>query len=197
MDKTDKKAIKLGLLANAAFFLLVFLVPRILGLVWNLVLTVGGFVHKGYVDSIYRNAALDERNLIGQHMALFVLILAPVYLAMHLTRKRIEARLSRSNEASQFDKIERILLIFGFATAVPLYLALFGIFTVSLGTAQIAASFNQRLSVLAPAITDAEYKALKARWASMEGKADYDALVSAMDKRGTELGVKLPEVRKP
>jgi signal transduction histidine kinase len=197
MDKNDKRAIKLGLLANAVFFVLVFLVPRIVGLVWNLVLTVGGFVHKGYVDSIYRNAALDERNLIGQHMALFVLILAPVYLSMYLRRKRIEARLARSNELSHFDKIERIILTSAFATAVPIYLMLFVIFVVSLGTAQIAASFNQRLSVLAPAISDAEYKALKARWASMNGKADYDALVSAMDKRSAELGVKLPEVRKP
>lgn len=70
-------------------------------------------------------------------------------------------------------------------------------FALSVGTAKIAASFNQRLSVLAAAISDAEYKALKARWASMKGKADYDALVSAMDKRGTESGVKLPAVRKP
>ena len=65
------------------------------------------------------------------------------------------------------------------------------------GTAAITVSFGQRLTVLAPAISDSEYKTLKARWAGMQSKADYDALVIAMDKRAIELGVQLPPVRKP
>jgi hypothetical protein len=174
----------------------VFLVPRILGFVWNLVLTVGGFVHKGYVDSIYRNAAFDDRNLVG-HLLILVLIGAPLYLGGYLMfRRNREARVS-PRETSHFDRIQQVLLLLSLVTAIPIYIAILVMLSVSLGTAEITASFNQRLGVLAPAISDAEYKALKARWASMNGKADYDALVSAMDKRGTELGVKLPEVRKP
>jgi hypothetical protein len=76
-------------------------------------------------------------------------------------------------------------------------LFLFVVFSLASGTKLITASFTQRLTVLAPAISDTEYKTLKARWAGMKGKADYDALVAAMDKRATELGVTLPRVRKP
>jgi hypothetical protein len=69
--------------------------------------------------------------------------------------------------------------------------------SLSRGVMEINASFTRRLTVLAPLISDAEYKTLKARWANMRGKADYDALVTAMDKRAAELGVTLPPVRKP
>ena len=68
---------------------------------------------------------------------------------------------------------------------------------VSRGIVKINTSFNQRLTVLAPAITDGEYKTLKARWASMQSKADYDALTTAMEKRAAELNVTLPPVRNP
>lgn len=45
MNENDKKVIKLGLLVNALFLVLTFFVPRIAGLIWNLVMTVGGYVH--------------------------------------------------------------------------------------------------------------------------------------------------------
>jgi len=70
-------------------------------------------------------------------------------------------------------------------------------FAILQGTVEIDSSFTQRLTVLAPAISDTEYKTLRARWAGMQGKADYDALVTEMDRRATQLGVKLPPVRKP
>ena len=62
---------------------------------------------------------------------------------------------------------------------------------------KITASFTQRLTILAPAIDDAEYKTLKARWASIQTKADYDAIVTAMDKRAKELNVTLPPEIEP
>jgi hypothetical protein len=62
---------------------------------------------------------------------------------------------------------------------------------------EITASFTQRITILAPAIDDDEYRTLKARWADMQTKADYDAIVAAMDKRAKELSVTLPPVRKP
>jgi hypothetical protein len=80
---------------------------------------------------------------------------------------------------------------------VVTFLVIFVPFTISAGTMLITRSFTQRLTVLAPAISDTEYKTLRARWASMQGEADYDALVAEMDRRATELGVKLPPVRKP
>lgn len=105
--------------------------------------------------------------------------------------------LQSSSAIRYADRIVRGLLISALMIALLTYGTILVVFSISSGIAQISASFNQRLTVLAPAISDVEYKTLKARWASMKSKADYDALVSLMDNRAAELGVKLPTVRKP
>jgi hypothetical protein len=69
--------------------------------------------------------------------------------------------------------------------------------SISIGVTEINASFSQRLTVLAPAINELEYKVFRAQWASMRGLNDYNALISAMDARAKELGITLPRVRKP
>jgi hypothetical protein len=166
----------------------IFIQP-ILRFTWSAVLAVGGFLHKGYVDRIYVSAARGVSELSGSIMvtALFVAIpMAAVYSLLH-------------GRGSDFDSqiATRALRTAWRLMAAFTALTLFVLFTISTGTRVITESFIQRLTVLAPAISDTEFKTLKAKWASMQGKADYDALVIAMDKRATELSVTLPPVRNP
>jgi hypothetical protein len=199
MNPVDKKTIKLGLIVNAAFFVLVLFAQRISSLVWNVLLTVGGYVHQGYVDRIYSNAAVGDRNLVGQ-ATLMILLLVPAYLLVFFSLSLFPMRelsIRSPNGIRYFRAIRQGLFISFAVTAVVTYALAFVMFSISSGTTEIVASFNQRLAILAPAISDIEYKALKARWASMKSKADYDGLVSEMDNRATVLNVKLPPVRKP
>jgi hypothetical protein len=201
MNEDEKRVIKLGVLANAVFLVLLFFIQRIAGLIWNLVLTVGGHLHQGYVDRIYRGAALGDRNMVG-HLTLLMLLgttfFVTTYFAMKSNKVGTEALSPLVKDAIRYmDRITQGAFIVASITAVLLWAAILVMFSISSGTDEIASSFNQRLTVLAPAISDIEYKTLKSRWASMQSKSDYDALVSVMDNRAVELGVKLPPVRKP
>jgi hypothetical protein len=211
MNDQDKKALKLGLLVNAIFSLLIIFFQRIASFIWNAVIAVGGRVHQGYVDRIYRNAALSDRNMPGSITLLLLLMifegLSFYALAdiLKWTESALEKRPSFTSETALFrkklvnflDNIWRGATVGLVMTMLPFCLLLILVASMSLGIMEIDASFNQRLTVLAPAISDVEYKTLKARWATMRSKADYDALVSAMDARARELGVNLPPVRKP
>jgi hypothetical protein len=66
--------------------------------------------------------------------------------------------------------------------------------TERLSDLQLNASFNQRMAVLAPEITDLEAKRLRARWASMRSREDYLAITAGMDAVANQKGIKLRKV---
>ncbi len=191
----DSKGLKERITSGLIVWLLVTIfIQPILSFTWKAILVVGGFVHQGYVDRIYRGAALGEHNAVG----LLTFLLLTTYILMTMAGHWLDLVASTSTVLQRTYSVPRLLmnlplallmLILGFAFLV--------VFSLSMGKAVISASFSQRLTVLAPAISDMEYKTLKARWAGMQGKADYDALVTEMDRRATQLGVNLPPVRKP
>jgi hypothetical protein len=172
-----KRDILGGLITSVIMLLLIY--P---GFAWRIIMPVVG---PWYADRIYNHAALGDRDDYG-----FLMVLA---LALASTLARLFFIIRRGPK----DNIGRIVHATWKVMVVISILCAYGVYWLSSGSKLMTASFTQRLTVLAPAINDTEYKALKARWASMQGKADYDALVTAMDKRATELGVTLPPVRKP
>jgi hypothetical protein len=179
----DNKALRLGIISGiiSSLIVVIFIHP-ILSLLWNVFITVAGSIHQGYVDRIYRNAALSERNLFSLVTILGLLLVAFLIISLQ--------GYSRSKGA-------RVLNITMFVMTLFMIITGFFAFSLAMGVMEIRASFSQRLSVLAPAIDDHEYKMFRARWASMTGLKDYNTLVSAMDTRAKELGVTLPPVRKP
>jgi len=70
-------------------------------------------------------------------------------------------------------------------------------FILLLGITGLSKSFQQRLTVLAPAITDKEYKLFDAKWANMRSKADYDALNAVIEERAKQSGITLPPADAP
>ena len=59
---------------------------------------------------------------------------------------------------------------------------------------QLNTSFDQRLTVLAPKLTELECKELRAQWASMGSRGDYEEIVSTMETLAEEKDVALPEL---
>ena len=189
----DIKGLKERITSGLIVWVLVTIfIQPILSITWRTVVAVGGFVHQGYVDRIYRDAAVIGTNPYGR-LTIGILVVAPVLLVFFWLVRDLESDLISSGFA-RFIKVQRFISR-GFAVGV--FLLILSQLAILRGTLEIDESFTQRLTVLAPAISDIEFKTLKARWASMQGKSDYDALVAAMDKRAAELGVTLPPVRKP
>jgi hypothetical protein len=186
----DNKSLKIGIISGiiSSLIVIIFIHP-ILSLVWNAFIAVAGSVHQGYVDKIYRNAALPERNLIGFVTILFLLFSVLLIVTFEVSDIR--------NVSHGMHVVNRVFNTAVFVTAPFMLLVSVVMLSLAMGVTEISASFSQRLTVLAPAIDDHEYKMFRARWASMKGLNDYNSLVSAMDARAKELGITLPPVRKP
>jgi hypothetical protein len=186
----DNRAMKIGIISGivSSLIMIIFIQP-ILSFIWNAIVGVGGTIQQGYVDRIYRNAALADRNLIG-HMAFLILFF---FLQFGSITLLMRSMLSDPRFAAHARWFRIGSAIGGVVLSVVLLIG----FSISAGIMEISTSFTQRLTVLAPAITDSEYKTLRAQWASMRGEADYEAILAEMNKRATELGITLPPVRKP
>jgi Na+/proline symporter len=185
----DKSALKVGIIGGiiSSLIVVIFIQP-ILSFIWRAFVAVAGSIHQGYVDRIYRQAALSDQFLMGQVAMLFLLIFSLFLTAVcgaYAIEKRNRLPFPSYSLTAVFAAIPFILM-------VPIIAV-----SVASGVMEINASFSQRLTVLAPAIDEHEYKTLRARWASMKGRNDYDALVSAMDARAKELNIVLPPARKP
>jgi hypothetical protein len=185
MDVKRLKGLKENIIGGiiTSLVLILFIQPAY---AWRIIALVGGLVHQGYIDRVYSKAGLGDREGYG-----FIMVFA-LAMALPLARYFFILR-----DLPDEGTLARFMHASGKFLLVVSYFILFGIFIVTRKTIDINAFFTRRLTVLAPAISETEYKTLKARWAGMQGKADYDALTAAMEKRAAELGVTLPRVRKP
>ena len=188
----DTKGMKVGIVSGVVSSLIVlFFIQPILSFVWKAFIAVVGSVHQGYVDRIYSNAAIDS-SPYGR-FTLLLLLLAPLLFSLFWAVRQLEA----DPTTVYFPRMIWFIKGISWGMVATIIVVVFVRVAILAGTTEITASFTQRLTVLAPAVSDTEFKTLKARWAGMKGKADYDALVAAMDKRAAQLGVTLPPVRKP
>jgi len=76
------RELKLGIIGGviSSILVIVFIQP-ILSFVWEAIISFGESVQAGYVDRIYKNAAIGERNLSGN---LLLLVLAIILLSYPL-----------------------------------------------------------------------------------------------------------------
>ncbi len=189
----DSKGLKERITSGLIVWLLVTIfIQPILSFTWKAILVVGDFVHQGYVDRIYSNAAVVDNSPYGR-LTLLLLLLAPLLFFLFWVVRQLEA----DPTTVYFPRTIWFIKGISWGMVATIIVVVFVRVAILAGTTEITASFTQRLTVLAPAVSDTEFKTLKARWAGMKGKADYDALVAAMEKRAAELGVTLPPVRKP
>lgn len=64
---------------------------------------------------------------------------------------------------------------------------------VDFAAQQMKLSFDRRITVLAPAITEDSEELLRARFADLGGRADYQGLNDEMDRLAQQTGVDLPD----
>lgn len=185
------RELKIGIIGGVVSSILVIIfIQPLLNYVWTAVLSFGEHIQASYVDKIFRSAAIGDRGRVSQLtflMVILVVISVPSFLFLSQVAYRYAV----------FEKANRVfLLVMSFMSLMLVMVSLVS-FSISMGVTEINASFNQRLTVLAPAISEHETKELKAQWAKMSSKRDYRALVSLMEKRASELQIQLPELKDP
>jgi hypothetical protein len=182
---TWRRAIIASILAG--LIILYFLDP-ILSFLGRLTLRIAGALFSAYLDGLYAGVAISEPNF-GFYLLLcatgFSLGITSGFILQGLgvIEKRISSTLlpERVRRVAILSAIISILLL---VATVDSYIRL-----------KTISTFNQRLSVITPLITDQQRKEFLARFASMESKADFEAVMRTMDEVAVKNNVKVPKNR--
>ena len=193
---TQKKAFWWNVIASvvASVIFLAFIQP-FLTLFWELLTSTGSAALNLLVDRFYMNAALGHRNWVVAMIAV-ACILVPVIVACTATFQIFTRRPAHQVESSgrlrsalsrAASRKFTLLVILVPSVASGLWMST-SIFT----DLQLNASFNQRLAVLAPHVSEQQVKVLRAGWASMVSKADHKAIQAQIETLAAQASVKLP-----
>ncbi|MDP2714440.1 hypothetical protein [Rheinheimera sp.] len=194
---TFRASIAASIVASIIF---ISLIQPVMTYFWNAISSTGNEYINYYVDLMYENAALGERNwvvvtvvILGIYLP-FVLLLGKG-LGQFTARKIDKSIQSSDDDVAKKDKVNGLL----FKLRILRWLLV--IVGLSLATImasyiytdlQLNASFNQRLTVLAPKLSKAEYLQYRADWASMASKQDYKLLEKRLHNQAQILEVQLP-----
>jgi hypothetical protein len=187
IQATQRRAIIASILAT--LIVLYFLDP-ILSFLGRLTLNIAGVFFAAYLDRLYAEVAISEPNfgfyLVGCASAVslggttgFILGAA----AAGVFKKRV----------ASIPPAKRLWLIAIFLAIISFLLL--GITVDSYIRLKTTSTFNQRLAIISPHISDQQRKQFIARFASMERKVDFEVIMRIMDAVAAKNNVKLPKNR--
>ncbi len=183
-DTQLRKNIVASVIASVLF--IAFIQP-ILRFIWILVSSFSAAFYTGFVDALYKAASLGHRNHVD--VQIFGMILA-IFVGGAIGMLTILSPKEVIHVASKIPSVVKrgLTILFSISLITSCLICL----TFSFVDLQLNTSFQQQLTVLAPSITDMQYKELKADWASMTSKRDYDALQSRLEQLAKDNKINLP-----
>jgi hypothetical protein len=149
---------------------------------------LGANFSASFTKSVYTSAALGFREKYSFISLMFILSAFAGMISGMATAKL--NRPSKIKEESH--TTSKIKTIFSLFMAVGFFLSGTYIMASNFIELQLNASFNQRLTVLAANVSDQQIKELKASWALMEGRSDYEKLTAQMNGIANKEKIKLP-----
>ena len=188
--KNDRRMFLWNVVASVvASVLVIAFVQPFLSLFWDALTGTGSSLLNGLVDRMYQNASLGNRNwvaAVAATIALFLpinLIIVRIYFKMRLRRRT--QRIPKPSKVPYWLNAAIALVLMLISATIPAAY----VFT----DLQLNASFDQRLTVLAPHITDMQAKQLRARWAQMKSRADHRSIRTEMEGYASVANIRLPE----
>lgn len=187
-------AVRAGVIAGiiAATLVIVFIQP-LLDILWSILVWFGKTVYEGYLNSIYRRASLGHTNYVSVIIFTFMISVLLgsgsfiITLTVPYVRTTIVPKIA--SRSSLRHKLYIASVIYFILFAILIMLVSFRLIT----DVQLNASFQQRLSVLTPRISDQERKELAAAWSSMQSRDDYEEIGQRMNILAKKHGITLPE----
>ena len=189
IDPTLRKSIIASIIASV---LVIIFVKPIMNLIWGFMSWIGVNVYEGYIDTIYSNAALGQRDWVSVTIFSFIVALLLGVITGAVTMVVLRERILKIKKKQHKNAIisKSLHIIFGLAFLIALLLLLTSVYT----DLQLNTSFQQRLTVLAPKISDQQYKSLNASWALMQSRTDYFDIVSEMERLADMHKIELPKL---
>ncbi len=167
---------------------LIFVEP-ILKLSANGLMWLGANISASFTKSVYTSAALGLREKYSFLSLMFILSMlagaaTATVVASFRTKKATEnVSVSRYGYKKVINIVSGLVMIFsGLHILASNFIEL-----------QLNASFSQRLTVLAAKIPEQQVKTLRASWALMSSRSDYETITADMNSLAAAAQIKLPD----
>lgn len=192
-SSTFRTSVIAGVISSLLFVLLVQ--PLVIWS-WNRISPIVSSVYSGYVDSIYKSAALGHRHWVSVIIyslmnGLIVGIMAGLITA--IVTPKSWWRIDKSSKTPRRLKTRRFLRLGLYVSFFLMIVSSFMSVSRAYIDLQLNTSFEQRLNILAPSISDQVEEEIRSQWASMLDRSDYDELNFEMDNYAKDLDQVLPE----
>ncbi|MBT3671026.1 MAG: hypothetical protein HON98_03885 [Chloroflexi bacterium] len=180
-------------------FIVIILIQPITKFIWNFILAIGGSVFNYLIDSIYRNAAYGQRPVDS---AILVLVLMAISISQVFPRT-IFRRNKSSSQDKEHENIEtatvETILRFAKKNIFPVLIRTIYIFCIiyislmTLSNLQLNTSFEQRLDILSPFISDSDEEVFRSSWGLMNTREDYINIFDDFKLISGENNIVLPD----
>jgi hypothetical protein len=193
-----RREILIGVIA--AIFVTIIFEPLIKWL-WSLAIIISNNTYTGLISIFYRQAALGINDHVAVEIEFLLLTSFFGFGAMLgiivLMRRKMKSDIPDDNKPSFFQSKYRIIKWIDSPIMIISFMCVgllaFGVVLsndyISL---QLNATFNQRLTILAPVISDQQCRELKASWAIMKNRQDYESIINETQSLAAQNGIELP-----
>lgn len=183
---THWKSLRNGVIVSVV---MLYLVEPSMKLLVNTLPYFGGRVYTWVWDHAAAQAALGGDYIDFALFAILFSAIVGAFIGRYGAGGQVFTRKRRSSDTT-WSRWERrlvmlALLLFGPVAATTLL--------VDFAAQQMKLSFEQRIAVLAPSITEDEEEVLRGRFAGLEGRDSYENLKLDMNMAARQHGVSLPE----
>ncbi|HEX6790441.1 MAG TPA: hypothetical protein VF247_03945 [Candidatus Krumholzibacteria bacterium] len=150
----------------------------------------GGRVYRWIWDHAASQAAVGGDYIDFALFAILFSAIVGAFIGRYGAGGQVFARRGRRSSESAWSRWERrlvllVLLMFGPVAATTLL--------VDFAAQQMKLSFEQRMAVLAPSVTEEEEEALRGRFAGLDGRDSYESLKVDMNMLARSHRVQLPD----
>ncbi|KAF0107134.1 MAG: hypothetical protein FD146_1975 [Anaerolineaceae bacterium] len=187
-DVNFRKDILAGIISSLIFLILFQPLVRGLG---QLLQPLGEKFFTGFSNSLYSNAALGHRNYLE-----VVAFETGVSTFFGLSFGFFTGYLSRNRFLKIKEKNKQhITIVLKIGMAICWLMLTFGIIASSMlffSDLQMNTSFEQRLAVVVPYLSEQEEEELRAKWASMQTRDDYEKINLILQEYAETYQIELP-----
>jgi len=190
----DNKSFRASVGASVlAAVLVILFVKPVLTWTWH-VFVSGSYITIAYLtDSIYRNAALGQRNWVVTVLAILFIGTFGLVAGIRILKKCVPESALKSLTQIRNKKTKTKSVFVGIADSLAVVVTLYFL-TVIFADLQLTTSFEQRLKALCPYTTQQQEEEIRAMWATMENRHDFEQIVNTMESIAKEKNVKLPKL---
>lgn len=172
------RELKIGILGGivSSVLVIIFIQP-ILNFIWESTLAFGEAIQAGYIEKIYINIGIPDKDIAGNlslgGVTFIFMVIGYKYFI------RAFGGIHRQKYGNTFLSITGILMSIVFMM----------MFSMSVGISKLHSSVERKLVILSPEITDNELKMWHASLAKIKSKKDFDSLNKELDNRALNLKI--------